>query len=377
MNIVYILPSLEKMGGAERIITEKADYLIKHFGYKVCIICLFQNEDSPNALSLSKSIRQINLGIQYHTQYRYKYPIRLLVKKRIIRDMRNKLSKIIYSIAPDIIIGVSYSQADLVCSIPNRAKKIIECHEPKSLIISSIYSGSYISKLYAKWIYIRTIEKKADLVVTLTKDDQLQWHNVKRTEVIPNFSPMQIKQHSTCKKKRVIAVGRLHQEKGFDRLISIWASISAKYTDWQLDIYGDGIIKDQLIQIIQKNNVKNICLRGGSQNISEEYANSSICAVTSYFEGFSLVILEAMKHGVPCIAFDCPNGPRNIIEDGKNGFLIEDGNNSLYIEKLCTLIESEQLRQHFSKASIERSKYFDTDNIMLKWKNLFEELVKK
>ena len=84
-----------------------------------------------------------------------------------------------------------------------------------------------------------------------------------------------------------------------------------------------------------------------------------------------------MKHGVPCIAFDCPNGPRNIIEDGKNGFLIEDGNNSLYIEKLCTLIESEQLRHHFSKASIERSKYFDTDNIMLKWKYLFEELVKK
>lgn len=133
MNIVYILPSLEKMGGAERIITEKADYLTKHFGYKVCIINLFQNDDAPNALPLSESIRQINLGIQYHTQYRYKYPIRLLVKKRIISNMRKRLSNIINSIAPDIIIGVSYSQADLVCTIPNKARKIIECHEPKSL----------------------------------------------------------------------------------------------------------------------------------------------------------------------------------------------------------------------------------------------------
>jgi glycosyltransferase involved in cell wall biosynthesis len=134
-------------------------------------------------------------------------------------------------------------------------------------------------------------------------------------------------------------------------------------------------MKDQLTQQIITNNVQNINLRGAANDISKEYANSSICAVTSYFEGFSLVILEAMKHGVPCVAFDCPNGPRNIIVDRENGFLVEDGNYAQYIEKLCTLIENEQLRQQYSESSKMRAHDFDIDKIMTQWKNLFEELL--
>lgn len=375
MKLVYILPSLGKMGGAERIITEKANYLSRIFGYNISIINLFQDDNTPNMHPLSNSIRQFNLGIPYHIQYRYKYPKRLFIKLRIEHLLRKRLSQIINSIFPDLLIGVSYSQGDLVCDIPCKAKKIIECHEPRSLVISNIYHGSFISKLYAKWIYISTIEKKADLIVTLTNEDKLQWHKAKRVEFIPNFSSMHITQYSTCKKKRIIAVGRLNQEKGYDRLISIWKSVSVKYPDWHLDIYGEGHMKDQLNQLIITNNVQNINLRGAASDMSKEYANSSICAVTSYFEGFSLVILEAMKHGVPCIAFDCPNGPRNIIVDKENGFLVEDGNYSQYIEKLCTLIENEQLRQQYSESSKMRSHDFDIDKIMTQWKNLFEGLL--
>ena len=83
-----------------------------------------------------------------------------------------------------------------------------------------------------------------------------------------------------------------------------------------------------------------------------------------------------MKHGVPCVAFDCPEGPKSIIEDGENGLLVENGNKSLFIEKLCTLMENDQLRQKLSKSAIERAKFFDTDKIMLQWKALFEELIK-
>ena len=360
------------MGGAERIIAEKANYLTKHFGYNVYFINLFQDNDTPNLYLLSDSIHQINLGIPYHIQYRYNYPKRLFIKLKILYDMRKKLSYHINLIDPNILIGVSYSQADLVCSIPCNAKKIIECHEPRSLILSNIYCGSFISKLYAKWIYIRNIEKKADMIVTLTKEDKAQWKKAKQVEVIPNFSSMRISQYSTCNKKRVIAVGRLNKEKGFDRLISIWPSINTHFPDWQLDIFGDGIIKDQLTLLINKNNVKNLSLRGATQDISIEYANSSICVITSYFEGFTLVIIEAMKHGVPCVAFDCPNGPRNIIEDGINGFLVEDGNSSLFIERLCSLMENDHLRQQFSEAAKIRANDFNIDIIMGRWKALFE-----
>ena len=96
--------------------------------------------------------------------------------------------------------------------------------------------------------------------------------------------------------------------------------------------------------------------------------------MTSYYEGFSLVILEAMMHGVPCVAFDCPNGPRNIIKNQQCGYLIESCNDDLFAERLCHLIEDEQLRKQFSNAAIERAKDFDIDIIMRQWKSLFELL---
>ena len=110
---------------------------------------------------------------------------------------------------------------------------------------------------------------------------------------------------------------------------------------------------------------------------NEEYATSSICVVTSYLEGFSLVILEAMKHGLPCVAFDCPYGPRHIIEDGKCGYLVKDGNNNDFEEKLNRLIDNRQLRMEFSRAAIERSKVFNTDVIMKQWHELFNALISK
>ena len=119
---------------------------------------------------------------------------------------------------------------------------------------------------------------------------------------------------------------------------------------------------------------KNVFFHNFTSAISQEYAKSSICAVTSYFEGFSLVLLEAMKHGVPCVAFDCPFGPRSIINDCYNGFLVDDGDIRRYADRLSRLIEDENLRKEFSAKAIEKSKSFDVDSIMRQWKALFEQM---
>ena len=377
MKIVYILSTIAIKGGAERIITEKANYLAEHFGYDISIVNLLQKENAQNCYPLHKKIRQINLNIPYYSQYAYKYPIRLWKKNIICHRMRKQLSETINEINPDIIIGVSYSHAEKVSTIPCRASKIIECHEPRILFNSMSGLGSFLSKLYSKLFYFRTIEKNADLIVTLTNEDAHQWNKAKRVAVIPNFSVMRITKYSTCEAKRVIAVGRLYKEKGFERLINIWENVSKKYPDWQLDIYGEGSYRLNLKNLIETNQVKNVTLRGITDDISKEYATSSICVVTSYLEGFSLVILEAMKHGLPCVAFDCPYGPRNIIEDGKCGYLVEDGNNNDFEEKLSRLIDNRQLRMQFSTAAIERAKVFDTDVIMKQWQELFTSLISK
>ena len=374
MKIAYILPSLESSGGAERIITEKANYFSMHFGYEVTIITLFQRIESQCFYPLHEKVRLINLHIPYYTQYQYKYPKRLWVKLKIYFQMRKELSQTISSINPDFIIGVSYSKADLVCTIPSKAIKIIECHEPRALKASSVYNGSFISKLYTSNFYFKKIEKNADIIITLNPDDKKEWKNAKRVEFIPNFSSMPITGKSTCKAKRVIAVGRLRDEKGFDRLIDIWKMVSTEHPFWMLDMFGEGPLKSTLENQIKKNNISNIILHGATSDISKEYANSSICAVTSHFEGFSLVILEAMRHGVPCVAFDCPFGPRSIIKDSQCGFLVDNGDTSLFAERLCCLIKDEELRKRFSKSSIERASTFEVNAIMNKWKVLLEEL---
>lgn len=374
MKIVYVLPTLGTKGGTERIVTEKANYLANHFGYEVYVISMYQQINEFSCYPLSDKIHQMNLGIPYYSQYKYKYPKRLFYKIRIHKQLKEKLNNTIQLFDPNILISVSYAMADIINKIPCKAFKITECHEPRELVLSKTYNNSLLARVYAKYYYFRTIEKNSDIVITLTNESKESWKKAKRVEVIPNFSSMEITQQSNGMAKRIISVGRLGKEKGYDRLIDIWKSVSAKYPDWQLDIYGEGQLREELNNIIISKQIPSITLQGQTNDISKEYANSSICVVTSYFEGFSLVILEAMKHGVPCVAFDCPYGPRSIIEDEKNGYLVEDGNISLFVEKLCSLIEDQRLRQQFSKASIERAKFFDTDTIMQQWKSLFEDL---
>jgi glycosyltransferase involved in cell wall biosynthesis len=375
MKIVYVIASLETSGGTERIISEKANYLAEVFGYDVSVICFDQRIDSPNFYFLSGKVNQINLGVQIYSQYRYKYPKRLW-KKIIFRNRLSKrLSSTINIINPEILIGISHFRADFVCTVNCKAKIIIESHIPRSFIENTYYSNNllvnYYKKLYDKR-YFHGIEKKADIIISLTEGDHQQWKKAKRIEIIPNFSNIDVHHIYDFRKKRVIAIGRLFKEKGFDRLLDIWKLASDKHPDWQLDIFGDGVMKEELEQKIISENIHNVTLRGTTNNIGKEISNSSICLATSYYEGFSLVLLEAIKHGVPCIAFDCPYGPRTIIQDRKCGFLVENGNKHLFAVKLCTLMEDEQLRQQFSKAAIERSKVFDKDTIMLQWKKLFE-----
>lgn len=378
MKIAYVYSTLAKSGGTERMIAEKTSYLAEKFGYDVTIINLFQRIEDINYYLISKKVKQVNLGIPYFSQYKYKYPKRFWVKWHINKLLKKSIIEAVKQVDPDILIGVSRFNANYISSIKCRAKKIIECHESKyntiyDTNINRSFFAKYFIKIYTS-LYFHTIIQNADVIVTLTEGDKMLWKRAKYIDVIPNFSTMSISKYSNCTTKRVIAVGRLQWEKGFDRLLDIWKVVVSKHPDWQLEIFGEGELKEELDNMITKANINNIKLNGIAHDISKEYASSSICTVTSYFEGFSLVLLEAMKHGVPCVAFDCPFGPRNIINDASNGFLVNDGDTKLFAERLCRLIEDEELRKQFSKAAIERSLLFDPDSIMNKWKNLFEQL---
>ena len=337
MKIVYVFSSLATVGGTERILTEKINYIIKNFGYDVTIITCYQPVNATNTFELSENVKQINIDIPYYLQYKHKYPKRLWVKWKSNRCLRKSISKIVQEINPDILIGVSRFKANYVSSIKCNAIKIIECHEVRYNTISDIgIKRSLPARIFLKiheYFYFRTIERNANIVVTLTEQDKLLWKKAKRIEVIPDFSTMQICHHSDVSSKRVIFAGRLEWEKGVGRLIEIWSIVCSKHPDWHLDIYGEGRMYNTLVALIKIYKARNLTIHKFTSNISQEFATSSICAVTSYFEGYSLVILESLKHGVPCVAFDCPFGPRSIIIDANCGFLVDNNDIRLFAER--------------------------------------------
>lgn len=381
MRIVYFIDSLASKGGAERIISEKMNYLATHYNYDVSVITWYQfPEAMPNSYYLSDKVRQINLCFPSHLQYNYNYPIRLWIKWKYNHRLKQKLEETVNSINPDIIIGVGYTLADVVCRIKCNAAKIIESHEARIYTKASYkyLNYSFPSTIYYKICrkkYLHIIEKKADVVVSLTKDDALHWQNAKRVEIIPNFSCMPISQVTDCSTKRVIAVGRLTWQKGYDRLIDIWKIVNKNHTDWKLVIFGEGELEIELKKNIKESGLNNITIHPFTKNISQEYAISSICVLTSRFEGFSLVLLEALRHGVPCITFDCPYGPKDLVDDEKCGYVVENGNIDLFAEKLSFLIDHVETRKLFGQAAINKVQLYQIDTIMNQWKQLFESLI--
>lgn len=380
MKIVFITESLVPVGGTEKILTEKANYLADSFNYDVTIITCTQPNNQPNAFPLSKNVKQVNLCVHYYRQYHYSYPKRFWIKRNTDKELKKKITISIQQLTPDCIISTVGFRADIICTLKCKAAKIIECHEARYFVKADIdRCRSFFSHIYMDFYqrkkYLRTVEKKADVVVTLTDGDKHLWRKAKRVEVIPNFSTMHVSQYSDYKSKRIIAVGRLSPEKGYERLLEIWGLIWHVYPDWSLDIFGEGKLRDKLNTTIRKKGLKNIYIHNATPNISQEYAKSSIYVMTSHLEGFGLALLEALKHGIPCIAFDCPFGPSNLIKENQCGYLIEDGNIPRFVEKLSSLMRNENTRKSFSSEAIERAKVYSVESVMNCWKQLFESIV--
>ena len=264
MKIVYVIDSLASKGGAERILSEKMNYLSEVFNYDVSVITCYQDPlDTPNAYFLSKRVTQIDLNISYYKQYHYKYPKRLWVKYSIYRKLKEELTNRLNTIDPDILIGLGYFIADVISCYKGKAVKIIESHEARIFTLSNYgLHRSILSKAYMnvyRYYYLRKVEQNADIIITLTQGDAKEWEKAKRVEIIPDFTLMTPQNASyNIDSKRIISVGRLEWQKGFDRLIRIWKIVNDRHPAWELVIFGSGTLEEDLKYDIQNNSVKNI-----------------------------------------------------------------------------------------------------------------------
>lgn len=374
-RIVYCTPALYFAGGMERVLTMKANYFAEHFGYDVTII-LTDGKEKPIFYPLSDKVKVINLDIGFEELWTCSFLKKILFYLKKQHLYKKLLNRELMRIRPDITVSMLRREINFINDIQDGSKKIGEIHINRANF-RNFEGNNALKNLFSKFWMNSLLSKlqRLDRFVVLTEKDKEAWVELKNVCVIPNPLSFTSTRRSTLSEKRIIAVGRYCHEKGYDLLLKAWVIVQNRTTDWRLEIFGEGD-RTQYEEMVDTLNLdRHRCvLNGRSSRIQDEFLNSSLSVCSSKFEGFGLVITEAMACGLPVVSFDCPWGPRAIISDGEDGILVENGNVDKLAETIVLMIQNPERRKAMADKAIENVQRFRIDQIAGLWKSLFESL---
>jgi glycosyltransferase involved in cell wall biosynthesis len=376
MIIVYCIDSIHGVGGIQHVTMMKANALAEMEDNVVWI--LYADHSGKCSFPLSPKVHTIDLGINY---YEDDWKSRWYVLKGILirrRKHQKALKQALNEIQPDIVVSVGQSEKNLVPAIRGKWATVREFHfvrNYRKLVARSVFDR--ILALGGAFVEFFSL-KKYDSIVTLTQEDlKRNWPHWKKVSVIPNpaqLSPAQ----ASLESNRILAVGRLVYQKNFSSLIRAFALVAKRYPQWSLDIFGEGPERHLLSTLINALGLSEVVhLKGLNSKIQEIMPDYSVFTLTSIFEGFALVLIEAQSCGLPVVSYACPCGPRDIIRDGINGFLVPPGDETALAERICQLIEDENLRRKMGRLAAETAKRFGMDIIVHQWMDLFRSLTQK
>ena len=377
MKILYAVEGVNLPGGYDRIIIEKANYLAEH-GQDV-IITVASHALAEPYYPISEKVRLVDFNINFHQQYGHNLLFRTYLYFILMRQYRRALKDLLYVERPDIVITTLGREIDFITELHDGSVKIGESHIAKDYVrnLHLMEQRGFVYRMIANY-WRKKIDdkvKKLSALVLLTQHDANSWEGLTKTVVIPNSLPFYPLHGSSCENKQVIFVGRLNEQKGLEYLIDTWMKVHRKHPDWLLHMYGDGEQKQLLSQMIKDTGLGHVVnVHQPTHMIMDKYLESSMLLLTSRFEGFALVIIEAMACGLPVVSFDCPWGPAEIISNGDDGFLVEHLNTNEAAKRVCQLIDNPVLRKNMGlKARINIQRY-NRDVVMLQWINLFVEV---
>lgn len=343
MKIAFVIHSLHDKSGTQRVACHLANLFVEKLNYQVTIL----NRDTDFeqvAYTLHSSVQVISLSGGYSQFY-------------------SQLQHYIQNNQPDFMVVHNMGRLSLLCAMLNKQyTKLV------SLEHVAFESRPVWVKFLSKVCY-----KKINTVICLTKNDKKNYQNwFDDVQVIYNISPFS--QVTTIKQndKKIISVGRLTYQKNFQTLLNAWKMIQTEVGDWVLEIYGDGEDFSDLKDIIDKNKLKNVSLMGETNQIEKIYANAQLFVMSSRYEGLPMVLIEAQTFGLPIIAFDCPHGPAEVIDNHKNGILVENQNVEMLAQAMLEMMNNPQKRVQYSLQALEDSKKFQQTQILNDWKNIFE-----
>jgi glycosyltransferase involved in cell wall biosynthesis len=281
-------------------------------------------------------------------------------------------------IRPDITISTLRREINFLTEINDGSLKIGELHVNRANYRDFDANNSNPVKRLLARMWMNNLLghlKRLDKMVVLTDNALLDWPELDNVVKIPDALPFKIDSKSELSAKRVLSIGRYAYDKGNDLLLQAWSIIEKQNPDWTLDIYGNGNREPYQKQMVEFGVDQQRChLFGPVADVKKEYLSCSVFVLPSRFEGFGLVIIEAMACGVPVVAFDCENGPRSIITDGENGFLIPPFDISLFAEKVMLLMKDHELRFRMGTNAQKTASQYEIDRIGQQWKRLFDEL---
>ena len=362
MRICFFTDDITKTGGIERVLSIIASNLAENTSHEIEIVSQFSGNEFP-AYSFSNKIRFVTISTSHHG-----------TKPHSLGRIVN-LAKNIFAVRNYFNSRKDYYDLVLVQSFPNVVSIGLSGFDKKRIIAVEHVYAEYYQGILNKY-RINLYSKLAKVVVLTSKDKEYfdSLLPIDKTIVIPN--PAKIRCFSNIQKipQRIVAAGRLVEQKGFDTLIEAYKSVHCQYPEWKLYIFGDGPLRNSLQSQIEGANLKDvISLCGNTDNLAYELSISQFFVLSSRFEGFPMVLVEAAAQGLPCVSFDCPNGPADIINN-KNGILVKDQDIDSLITSIKYMIENPDQLKRMSIGAKQISQIYSETEICKKWEVLFEEL---
>lgn len=364
MNIAFCIESSFNSGGMERMLSVIANALCAD--YNIIVITAFNN-GCPDFFGFDEKVRRVDLDIIRDN----------FARKELRQEYKLRLERYLTDNPQDVTISLGSLEWFFLPDLKDGSKKVLWFHFALNydMMTCHVSRFSFVNRLVGTLKTYRRlwVARKYDYVICLSKEDLKRWRRY-LSNVSQIYNPITI---SKAKEpdyfaKRVIAVGRLDGQKGFDLLIEAWKLVHERFPDWSLDIYGEGDMREPLQRQIDGLDLSNsIVLRGRTQDISQEFARHSIMVLSSRFEGFGLVLCEASACGIPQVSFNCESGPSEIIEDHKSGILVKRvGDIHGLAFALGELMSSEETRRRMGQYAEKLSHRFDLPEIIRQWHEL-------
>ena len=357
----------------ERVLLNKVAYMVERYGWDITIVTTNQS-GRPPFYPFPEGVKIVDLGVNYSAGDAEGAVKKIFTYFQKRRQHKRALTEFLMRERADVVVSLFPSESSFIPDIKDGSKKVLELHFNKFFRLQ-YNRGGVIGMLdrFRTWQDERLV-RRFDKFVVLTEEDKGYWGALPNIQVIPNAAKVVVGKMSDVKSKRVIAVGRLDYQKGFDRLVKAWDIVIKEpcLNGWRLDIFGQGEWQQMLNEMIRERGLQGSAyINRPTNSINEEYAASSLIVMTSNYEGFGMVLVEAMSKGVPAISFDCVCGPSDIIQHDKNGLLVKNGDIEALAEAMKRVMLDDEYRVRLSAEAMKITQKYDEEKVMQMWYDIF------